>query len=1037
MKLEEEIRPHESLRMIISPLSQLITMRLEDDNFLMWRYQIENVVRGYGLEGFLFGTEHLPPKMVTDGTGILVPNPKFRDYQRQDHLLISWLISSIGSAFLPRVVGNFNSQSSAKVMFYKSQMQMLKKDGLTMRDYLTKMKNYCDLLATAGHKISDTDHILAIMQGLGEEYESVIAVISSKKSSPSLQYVTSTLIAHEGRIAHKISSTDLSVNYTSQYSNRGSSSSWNSNGYPSSGFQNRNQFGGNQMTRGSFVPNRGRGRGRTQGGIKPQCQLCNKFGHTVHRCFYRYDPNFHGNMPANGPTPCVLGSGAKNGASGSNSSAGNVNLIEYDAQEDQDYSEMEAMVATPEDLQNCCWFPDSGATNHVTHDLGNLNSGTEYNGNSKIHMGNGTGLEISHIGLSVFPSYSSPNKGTLHKGLYQFHLSKNLFGKASGLSLSNVKNLEPISVSHSLSLPTSSAQSSHQLDENPGSDIRSVQQDLSNTDSSSTMPILNESASISSSSLCALPGTIPLSTNSDEPNGSINTRPVTLPQQPHHMITRSKNGISKPKVYTVDLNVEEPNTLQEAISHPKWKEAMNEEFRALMKNKTWSLVPLPSDRTSVGCRWVFKLKRNPDGSISRYKARLVAKGYSQVPGFDFSETFSPVVKPTTIRVVLAILCFSKLEVYMDQPPCFDGRTNQDQKLVCKLHKALYGLKQAPRAWFDKLKISLQQFGFSSTKSDQSLFVRFTNCSSLFVLVYVDDIVVTGSSSQEIQELISKLSGLFSLKDLGELSYFLGIEVKKTTDGGLHLSKKKYIQDLLKKTKMDGAKSLPTPMLSGLKLSAETGDPIDNVFEYRSVVGALQYITITRPEIAFNLGIVLKPSETMNLMAFCDADWGSDVDDRRSTSGHCVFLGKSLVSWSSKSSTLFPDLLDLELWLQSLLSELKSKMTMVPVIWCDNISTVSLSANPVLHSRTKHMELDLYFVREKVMERKLVVNHVPAEDQIADVLTKPLSFSGSRRIQWKVQWFPEDSFEGANQWFPEGGRISGSRRIHLREQIRQK
>ncbi|RVX15408.1 Retrovirus-related Pol polyprotein from transposon RE1 [Vitis vinifera] len=428
----------ESLRMAISPLS------------------------------FLFGTEQVPPKMVNDGTGILVPNPKFRDYQRQDHLLISWLLSSIGSAFLPQVVGcssafevwntishNFNSQSSAKVMFYKSQMHMLKKDGLTMRDYLTKMKNYCDLLATAGHKISDTDHILAIMQGLGDEYESVIAVISSKKSSPSLQYVTSTLIAHEGRIAHKISSNDLSVNYTSQYSNRGSSSSWNSNGYPSSGFQNRNQFGGNQIIRG-------------------------------------YNPNFHGNMPANGPTPGVLGSGARNGASGSISSVGNVNLTEYDAQEDQDYSKMEAIVATPEDLQNCCSFPDSGATNHVTHDLGNLNSGVEYNGNSKIHMGNGTGPEISHI-----DKLQKPVQTVLHSTV--------------GLPcIPLVKNLETISVSPSLSLPTSSAQSSHQLDENPGSDIRSVQQDLSNTDSSSIVPILNESASIySSSNLYALPGTIP------------------------------------------------------------------------------------------------------------------------------------------------------------------------------------------------------------------------------------------------------------------------------------------------------------------------------------------------------------------------------------------------------------------------------------------------------------------------------------------------------------------------------------------------
>ncbi|RVW56208.1 Retrovirus-related Pol polyprotein from transposon RE2 [Vitis vinifera] len=415
---------------------------------------------------------------------------------------------------------------------------------------------------------------------------------------------------------------------------------------------------------------------------------------------------------------------------------------------------------------------------------------------------------------------------------------------------------------------------------------------------------------------------------------------------------------------------------------------MDEEFRALMKNKTWSLVSLPTNRTSVGCRWVFKLKRNPDGSVSRYKARLVAKGYSQVPGFDFYETFSLVVKPTTIRVVLAIA--------------------------------------VSQSW------SIRQLDVNNA---------FLN-GELQEEVYMDQ--PPGSSSQEIHELISRLRGLFSLKDLGELSYFLGIEVKKTIDGGLHLSKKKYIQDLLKKTKMDGAKSLPTPMLSGLKLSTGMGDPIDNVFEYRSVVGALQYITITRPEIAFSvnkvcqfmqkpldthwkaikrilrylngttdLGIVLKPSKTMNLVGFCDADWGSDVDDRRSTSGHCVFLGKSLVSWSSKkqhtisrSSTeaeyrSLASLTSEMLWLQSLLSELQTKMTMVPVIWCDNISTVSLSANPVLHSRTKHMELDLYFVRDKVMERKLVVNHVPTEDQVADLFTKPLSFRFFDKLREKL------------------------------------
>ncbi|KAL6347546.1 hypothetical protein AAG906_026071 [Vitis piasezkii] len=294
--------------MVISPLSQLITMCPEDNNFLMWKYQIENVARVMVLKVSCL-EQQVPPKMVIDETGFWFQIPSSE--------ITNAKIICMECNFL-----NFNSQSSQRLCSTRVKCDV-KKDGLAIRDYLTKMKNYCDLLATAGHKISTRSYTC--------------------------------------------------------YNARGSSSSWNSNGYPSSGFQNRNQFGGNQMTRGSFVPNRGRGRGRAQGGIKPQCQLCNKFGHTVHRCFYRYDPNFHGNMPANGPTPGVLGSGARNGASGSISSAGNVNLTEYDAQEDQDYSEMEAMVATPEDLQNCCWFPDSGATNHVTHDLGNLNSGAEYN----------------------------------------------------------------------------------------------------------------------------------------------------------------------------------------------------------------------------------------------------------------------------------------------------------------------------------------------------------------------------------------------------------------------------------------------------------------------------------------------------------------------------------------------------------------------------------------------------------------------------------------------------------------------------------
>ncbi|KAL5574239.1 hypothetical protein UlMin_023836 [Ulmus minor] len=209
--------------------------------------------------------------------------------------------------------------------------------------------------------------------------------------------------------------------------------------------------------------------------------------------------------------------------------------------------------------------------------------------------------------------------------------------------------------------------------------------------------------------------------------------------------------------------------------------------------------------------------------------------------------------------------------------------------------------------------------------------------------------------------------------------------------------------------MDQANPLPTPMVSSLKLTATDGDPVPNVTEYRSIVGALQYITITRPEIAYCVnrvcqfmqkpldhhwkavkrilrylkgtadeGITLRKTNNLSLIGYCDADWGNDLDNRRSTTGYCIFLGDSLISWSSKKQSVvsrstteaeYCSLVNATsevVWLQSLLSELRIDVKTAPVLWCDNTSTISLSANPILHSRTKHVELDLYFVREKVI-----------------------------------------------------------------------
>ena len=354
--------------------------------------------------------------------------------------------------------------------------------------------------------------------------------------------------------------------------------------------------------------------------------------------------------------------------------------------------------------------------------------------------------------------------------------------------------------------------------------------------------------------------------------------------------------------------------------------------------------------------------------------------------------------------------------------------------MCRLHKSLYGLKQAPRAWFEKLHLVLLKAGFSSSKSDQSLFVKVSPSLTQYVLVYVDDILVVSSCNVALEALVRHLHAQFALKDLGALSYFLGLQVTAVPTG-LLLSQTKYARDLLTRVNMQTAKGMASPMASGIALTAYGHDEFDSPSLYRSVVGALQYLTITRPEISFpvnkvcqfmqkplvshwkavkrilryiagtvEFGLLIQrqPVSDLSLSGFSDADWASDCDDRKSTSGFCVFLGANLIAWSSrKQHTISRSTAEAEFrslaslvsevtWVQSLLHELGHVPPRRPVLWCDNLSTVQIAANPVLHARTKHIEIDLYFVRDKVLQRQLEVRHVPAIDQTADVLTKPIS-----------------------------------------------
>jgi hypothetical protein len=360
--------------------------------------------------------------------------------------------------------------------------------------------------------------------------------------------------------------------------------------------------------------------------------------------------------------------------------------------------------------------------------------------------------------------------------------------------------------------------------------------------------------------------------------GSSTPADVTAPAPaaPH---TRLQAVTHKPKVYSdgtvryaFSTTSSEPHSLQEALSTPSWKVAMNDEYTALMRNKTWHLVPPQAGQNVIDCKWVFKVKHKADGSVDRHKARLVAKDFKQRLGIDYDDTFSPVVKHDTIHLMLSLAVsqgwslhqldvqnsFShgilEEEVYMKQPLGFVDPSRPSYH--CWLDKALYGLKQGPLSWYSRFSDKLQPMGFLPSQADVSLFHYRNGSVTMFLLVYVDDIIVASSSPIAVTTLLRDLKDDFALKDLGPLHYFLGIEVHHTTYG-IHLSQAKYTTDILNRAGMVSCKGVSTPPPSTSKLFVQDGEPLgpEDATKYRSMVGALQYLTLTRPDISFSVNKV--------------------------------------------------------------------------------------------------------------------------------------------------------------------------------------
>ncbi|GJT74208.1 ribonuclease H-like domain-containing protein [Tanacetum coccineum] len=537
----------------------------------------------------------------------------------------------------------------------------------------------------------------------------------------------------------------------------------------------------------------------------------------------------------------------------------------------------------------------------------------------------------------------------------------------------------------------------------------------------------------------------------DPPNPQTNTNPVNEPPRTHPMITRSQSGIVKPierlSLHTSSLSPI-PKSPFIALKDPNWCNAMYDEYNALVKNGTWILVPRPSDVNLVRSMWLFKHKFHADGTLSRYKARLVANGSNQQHGVDFDETFSPVVKPATIRTVLSLAVsrqwpIHQLDVknaflngdlsetvYMHQPPGFvDSRYPNH---VCLLQRSLYGLKQAPRAWFQRFAGYATRAGFSPSRCDSSLFIYTQGSQVAYLLIYVDDIILTASSLVLLQQIIDSLHKEFDMTDLGALNYFLGISVVRHPTG-LFLSQKKYARQLLERAHMVNCNPSRTPIDTDSKLGPD-GVPVQDPTLYRSLAGGLQYLTFTRPDLSYavqqvclymhdprephfaalkrilryvqgslELGLQLYASAITSLVGYIDADWAGCPSTRRSTSGYCVFLGDNLLSWSAKRQhTISRSSAEAEYqgvanvvaetaWIRNLLRELHSPL-LTALVYCDNVSAVYMPASPVKHQRTKHIEIDIHFVRDMVKAGHVRVLHVPSRFQYeyADIFTKGLS-----------------------------------------------
>jgi hypothetical protein len=501
-----------------------------------------------------------------------------------------------------------------------------------------------------------------------------------------------------------------------------------------------------------------------------------------------------------------------------------------------------------------------------------------------------------------------------------------------------------------------------------------------------------------------------------------------------------------------ELTQRELASFAEATKDPLWQAAMEQEIDNLKRNQTWELVPPTPGQKPISVKWVFRLKHidSPHGESPRFKhkARLVARGFEQHEGVDFYETFAPVVKWVTIRCVIALSAHfgwtchhldvktaflnSQLSetVLMYQPPGFTTPGEQADWL-CLLRRALYGLRQSPRAWYGRIDTYLRKLGLTRNPADHNLYHLQEGGLILILVLYVDDLMISGNHTSKIHWLIQQLEGEFEMTNLGQLHMYLNVDFI-TTSSGIFMSQQRYIIEMLADFGMTSCKAAVTPLPEGFKADHDDASGPTDPEQYRRIVDKLLYLTNSRPDLAYNVGVISrfmsKPNKThldmarhilryvhatcsfgiqyrrggnFDLRGYTDADWAGDILDRKSTSGYFFQLGEGPISWCSKkqptvalSSTeaeyrVLTEGAKEATWLRLLLNNLGMFPDSTVMIMCDNMSCMKIARNPVFHARTKHVEVHYHYIREKLLSGEIDLQYLSTKDQVADILTKSL------------------------------------------------